>query len=75
MNWELFYRVCFVVGFAFTALSFLTGTLHFHFHLPAWPLPFGRGGMREDMARPIMEAVMPKADRDPTAGTSHFSIP
>ncbi|HLW55220.1 MAG TPA: hypothetical protein VKW06_20490 [Candidatus Angelobacter sp.] len=34
MNWELFYLVCFVVGFAFTALSFLSGTLHFHFHFP-----------------------------------------
>src|SRR5215472_2925697 len=34
MNWELFYLVCFVVGFAFTALSFLSGTLHFHFHIP-----------------------------------------
>jgi hypothetical protein len=34
MNWEIFYLVCFVVGFAFTALSFLSGTLHFHFHLP-----------------------------------------
>jgi membrane protein implicated in regulation of membrane protease activity len=34
MNWELFYLVCFVIGFSFTALSFLSGTLHFHFHLP-----------------------------------------
>jgi membrane protein implicated in regulation of membrane protease activity len=34
MNWELFYLVCFVVGFAFAALSFLSGTLHLHFHLP-----------------------------------------
>ena len=34
MNWEMFYLICFVVGFAFTALSFLSGTLHFHFHLP-----------------------------------------
>lgn len=34
MNWELFYLVCFVVGFAFTALSFLSGTLHFHFQFP-----------------------------------------
>jgi membrane protein implicated in regulation of membrane protease activity len=34
MTWELFYLICFVVGFAFTALSFLSGTLHFHFHLP-----------------------------------------
>jgi len=34
MNWELFYLICFVVGFAFTTLSFLTGTLHLHMHLP-----------------------------------------
>jgi len=34
MNWELFYLVCFVIGFAFAALSFLSGTLHLHFHLP-----------------------------------------
>src|SRR5512146_1381495 len=34
MNWESFYLICFVVGFAFSALSFLSGTLHFHFHLP-----------------------------------------
>ena len=34
MNWELFYLICFVVGFAFTALSFLSGTLHFTFHFP-----------------------------------------
>lgn len=34
MNWELFYLICFVVGFAFTAISFLTGTLHLHVHMP-----------------------------------------
>jgi membrane protein implicated in regulation of membrane protease activity len=34
MNWEMFYLVCFVIGFAFAALSFLTGTLHLHFHVP-----------------------------------------
>jgi hypothetical protein len=47
MNWELFYLVCFVVGFAFTALSFLSGTLHFHFHLPGHvhvPTSLGGGG-------------------------------
>src|SRR5579872_1598149 len=31
MNWELFYLICFVVGFAFCAISFLGGT---HLHLP-----------------------------------------
>ena len=30
MNWEIFYLVCFVVGFAFTVISFLSGTLHLH---------------------------------------------
>jgi len=30
MNWELFYLICFVVGFGFTAVSFLSGTLHLH---------------------------------------------
>lgn len=34
MNWEMFYLVCFVVGFAYTAFAFLSGTLHVHFHMP-----------------------------------------
>jgi len=47
MNWELFYLICFVVGFAFTAISFLSGTLHFHFHVPGHVhVPtFGHGGV------------------------------
>jgi len=43
MNWELFYLICFVVGFAFTALSFLSGTLHFDFHFPHGHFHFGGG--------------------------------
>jgi len=34
MNWELFYMGCFIVGFLFTTLSFLSGTLHLHLHFP-----------------------------------------
>jgi len=39
MNWELFFLLCFVVGFSFSVLSFLGGLHrfhfhHFHFHLP-----------------------------------------
>ncbi|PYY24274.1 MAG: hypothetical protein DMG62_04515 [Acidobacteria bacterium] len=42
MNWELFYLICFIVGFGFSALSFLTGTLHLH--LPVkWHLHLGKG--------------------------------
>jgi membrane protein implicated in regulation of membrane protease activity len=43
MNWELFYLICFVVGFAFSVISFLSGTLHLHVHLPKH-LHFGGGG-------------------------------
>jgi membrane protein implicated in regulation of membrane protease activity len=34
MNWELFYMGCFIVGFLFTTLSFLSGTLNVHLHFP-----------------------------------------
>src|SRR6516165_6731351 len=34
MNWGLFYLICFVAGFAFTAISSFAGTLHVHFHIP-----------------------------------------
>jgi len=34
MNWELFYLICFVVGFAFSVISFVSGTFHSHVHLP-----------------------------------------
>ena len=35
MTWETFYLICFVVGFALSALSFFTGVLHLpHFHFP-----------------------------------------
>jgi hypothetical protein len=43
MNWELFYLICFIVGFVFSTLSFLTGTLHLH--IPArLHLHMGKGG-------------------------------
>jgi membrane protein implicated in regulation of membrane protease activity len=39
MSWSDFYLFCFLVGFAFSALAFLAGTLHLHLpfrlHLPA----------------------------------------
>ena len=34
MNWELFYLVCFVVGFTFSVLSFAGGLSRFHLHFP-----------------------------------------
>lgn len=36
MTWELFYLICFAIGFVFSVLSFLAGTMHLplpkHFH-------------------------------------------
>jgi membrane protein implicated in regulation of membrane protease activity len=36
MNWELFYLICFIVGFTFSVLSFFGGLhrFHLHVHLP-----------------------------------------
>ena len=42
MNWELFYLICFIVGFAFTTLTFLTGTLHLHLPMK-WHVHLGSG--------------------------------
>jgi membrane protein implicated in regulation of membrane protease activity len=34
VNWAHFYLACFAVGFAFSLLSFLSGVLQVHWHLP-----------------------------------------
>jgi hypothetical protein len=47
MNWELFYLICFIVGFVFSTLSFLTGTLHLH--LPTnWHVHVGNNGFHSE---------------------------
>lgn len=43
MNWELFYLVCFVVGFTFSVFSFVGGLGRLHLHFPKH-LHFGGGG-------------------------------
>jgi membrane protein implicated in regulation of membrane protease activity len=48
MTWADFYLICFAVGFAFSLLSFLGGSLHWHLHWPhslhgAAHLPVGHG--------------------------------
>lgn len=60
MNWELFYLVCFVVGFAFTAISFVSGTLHLHFHVPGhghFHLGHGSHGGHFPLFNPMTIAV------------------
>lgn len=34
MTWANFYLICFVVGFAFSLISFLSGGMNWHFHVP-----------------------------------------
>lgn len=41
MTWADFYLVCFLVGFALSLISFVSGGLHGHFHFPH--LPHGHG--------------------------------
>jgi hypothetical protein len=36
MTWANFYLICFVVGFAFSVISFLSGGTSQHFHFPHW---------------------------------------
>jgi hypothetical protein len=36
MTWANFYLICFVVGFAFSLISFLSGGTDWHFHFPHW---------------------------------------
>jgi hypothetical protein len=43
MTWADFYLICFVVGFAFSFLSFLMGGLHWHGHFPHMPHFHGLG--------------------------------
>ncbi len=44
MTWSDFYLICFVVGFLLSAVSFLVGGLHGHFHLPHFPDAGGHVG-------------------------------
>ena len=48
MTWSDFYLFCFLVGFAFSALTFLAGAVHIHLpfrlHLPAHGGHHGAGG-------------------------------
>jgi hypothetical protein len=43
MSWELFYLICFIAGFVFSVLSFLSGAMHLHLPIPKH-FHFGGGG-------------------------------
>jgi hypothetical protein len=55
MTWANFYLICFVVGFAFSLISFLSGGTRWHFHLPHSPghLPVAGHGASIGMAHGV----------------------
>jgi hypothetical protein len=58
MSWSDFYLFCFLVGFAFSALTFLAGAVHIHLplrlHLPGHGgHPGGHGGAAKGVAGPV----------------------
>ncbi len=57
MNWETFYLVCFVVGFAFTLLSFMGGALHFNFHVGHGHFHVGGNSSHGSIVNPMTIAV------------------
>jgi membrane protein implicated in regulation of membrane protease activity len=44
MTWADFYLICFAVGFLLSAISFVTGGLRWHLHLPHFPHGGGHVG-------------------------------
>jgi membrane protein implicated in regulation of membrane protease activity len=50
MTWSDFYLICFAVGFLLSAISFVTGGLRWHLHLPHFPHGGGHVGGHAPMA-------------------------
>jgi hypothetical protein len=73
MNWELFFLVCFVVGFSFSVLSFISGLHRFHFHLPHHT-HWGGAGHAGTMHGPGHAAghVAGHGGHAPSSGAAHF---
>lgn len=56
MTWANFYLICFVVGFAFSFIGFLSGGAHGHLHIPHLPHghgPIGHGALGHAGHAPI----------------------
>jgi hypothetical protein len=69
MTWANFYLICFVVGFAFSLISFLSGGTSWHFHFPHWHgshLHFGGHA-------PVVHAPVPGHAPAAHAGAPHAS--
>jgi len=55
MNWELFYLICFILGFVFSTLSFLTGALHLHLPMK-WHVHVGSDGFHSHGIAPFFNS-------------------
>lgn len=60
MNWELFYLICFILGFVFSTASFLTGTMHLHlptkFHWPGHGVHVAKGAMHSNGGMSVLNS-------------------
>ncbi|MBZ5615290.1 MAG: hypothetical protein LAO23_14875 [Acidobacteriia bacterium] len=65
MTWSDFYLACFAVGFLLSAVSFIAGGLHWHFHLPHLDGHVGGGH--------VAGAHAPVAHSSGGNGTAHAS--
>lgn len=76
MTWANFYLICFVVGFAFSFIGFLSGGMHrLHIpHLPHGHGPIGRGAFGHTGHAPIgTHASAPQAGGGAGKGSTHPS--
>ena len=82
MTWANFYLICFVVGFAFSLVSFLGGGARWRFHLPHLPhaaghvpigghAPVGGHGVAHT---PLAGHASPAVAKGPVHASTDFSI-
>lgn len=73
MTWEIFYLICFAVGFIFSVLSFVSGTMRLHLHVPKHFSVSGLGHAPAASHVPGHGTAV-KAQVKGVAGGGHFSF-
>ena len=82
MTWANFYLICFVVGFAFSLVSFLGGGARWRFHLPHLPHGAGHGpigghapvGGHGGAHTPVAGHASPAVAKGPVRASTDLSI-
>jgi hypothetical protein len=74
MTWGDFYLICFVVGFTFSLISFLSGGTNWHFHFPHWHGGHLHFGGHAPMAHAPVSAHAPVHARGPMRAARGASV-